>query len=105
MDVFGGDPLFAPMAATLGLGPVVASVILVIVSLWVLVWKALALWHSARNQQKVWFVVLLIVNTLGILEIIYPLWFKKDANSTGTGSLFGIQDKYPKVVQSPAEKN
>ncbi len=40
---------------------------------WTLVWKGLALWRSARAGQKVWYIVLLIVNTLGILEIIYLL--------------------------------
>lgn len=39
--------------------------------LWSLFWKGLALWHSARRAQPWWFVILLLVNTLGILEIIY----------------------------------
>jgi hypothetical protein len=38
---------------------------------WTLFWKGWALWRSARAGQKVWYVVLLILNTLGILEIIY----------------------------------
>jgi len=42
-----------------------------ILVLWELVWKGLALWHSGRRNQSWWFVILLIVNTLGILEIIY----------------------------------
>jgi len=49
-----------------GFGPV-----LLIVVLWTLFWKGLALWHSARRGDNVWFIILLIVNTLGILEIIY----------------------------------
>ncbi len=39
--------------------------------IWSIVWKALALWKSARAGSKVWFVVFLFVNTLGILEMIY----------------------------------
>ncbi len=39
--------------------------------LWSGFWKGLALWHSARNGKPWWFIVLLIVNTAGILEIIY----------------------------------
>ena len=46
-------------------------VLLVIASLWSAVWKALALWKSARRSDTVWYVVLCILNTLGILEIIY----------------------------------
>ena len=39
--------------------------------IWSGFWKGLALWHSARRAQPWWFVILLFVNTLGILEIIY----------------------------------
>ena len=44
---------------------------IVLLALWSLFWKGLALWHSARRQQPWWFVILLVVNTAGILEIIY----------------------------------
>jgi hypothetical protein len=47
--------------------------------IWSLVWKGLALWKAARNGSKPWFVVLLIVNTLGILEILYIYVFSKKA--------------------------
>lgn len=39
--------------------------------IWSFFWKGLALWHSGRRGQGWWFVILLLVNTLGILEIIY----------------------------------
>jgi hypothetical protein len=39
--------------------------------LWSLFWKGLALWHSGRRGQPWWFVIILVVNTVGILEIIY----------------------------------
>ncbi len=39
--------------------------------LWSIFWKGLGLWHSARRGQYWWFVILLVINTLGILEIIY----------------------------------
>lgn len=45
--------------------------------LWSVLWKGLALWNSARNTQRNWFVVLLVVNTVGILEIIYLFFFAK----------------------------
>jgi hypothetical protein len=50
---------------------------LLVVSIWELVWKGIALWHSAQGKQKAWFVVILIFNTLGILSIVYLLWFRK----------------------------
>lgn len=43
--------------------------------IWSLIWKGLALYRSAHNEQKGWFIVLLVVNTMGILEIIYLLLF------------------------------
>ena len=39
--------------------------------LWSMFWKGLALWHSARKGQPWWFVILVIFNTAGILEIVY----------------------------------
>lgn len=49
---------------------------LIVWSLW---WKGLALWHAARNTQKAWYVVLFLVNTAGILEIIYLAFFRPKA--------------------------
>jgi hypothetical protein len=39
--------------------------------LWEGFWKGLALWHSGRRGQAAWFVILIVVNTIGILPIIY----------------------------------
>jgi len=45
--------------------------------LWTLVWKGLALWHAARRGEQWWFMILLVINTLGILEIIYLFFVAK----------------------------
>jgi methionyl-tRNA synthetase len=47
--------------------------VIVLVAGWSLIWKGIALWKSAQRGQKAWYVIMLIVNTLGILEIIYLL--------------------------------
>ncbi len=39
--------------------------------IWSLIWKGIALWQSARKKHLVWFIILLVVNTMGILEILY----------------------------------
>jgi len=39
--------------------------------IWTFFWKGYAIWTAAKNGQKTWFVVLLVVNTIGILEIFY----------------------------------
>jgi len=45
--------------------------LLPIILVWSIFWKGLALWHAGRRGQPWWFVIMLIVNTAGILEIIY----------------------------------
>jgi hypothetical protein len=50
-----------------------AAIALPAVIVWDLVWRGLALWRAARRSQTVWFVVLMILNTAGILPIIYLL--------------------------------
>lgn len=45
--------------------------------LWDVIWRGLALWKSARNGQVYWFIILLLVNSLGILPIVYIKFFQK----------------------------
>lgn len=45
--------------------------------IWSLVWKGLGLWRAAQNKQKYWFVAILILNTIGVLEILYLFVFSK----------------------------
>ena len=56
--------------------PQYMSLIFVLV-LWELVWKGIALWKAARESQKYWFIAILILNTAGILPILYIFLFKK----------------------------
>jgi methionyl-tRNA synthetase len=49
----------------------------VLLALWTLPWKGVALWKSARNKHIVWFIVLFLVNTAAILEILYIFVFSK----------------------------
>jgi hypothetical protein len=56
--------------------PQYMSLIFVLV-LWELVWKGISLWKAARESQKYWFIALLILNTAGILPILYIFLFKK----------------------------
>ena len=51
--------------------------ILLVLVIWSTVWKGLALWRAAKLNQPVWFVVLLVVNMVGILEILYLYIFSK----------------------------
>lgn len=42
---------------------------------WSLFWKGIALWRSATSQQRNWFIAILVINTIGILEIVYLFRF------------------------------
>lgn len=48
-------------------------ILLGLVVAWELVWKGFALWRAARNSDQGWYVALLILNTVGVLPIIYLL--------------------------------
>jgi hypothetical protein len=53
------------------------ATVLVLLAVWTLPWKGVALWKAARNGSKAWFIVMLIVNTVAILEIIYIFGFSR----------------------------
>ncbi len=48
-------------------------VVFIILAIWELIWKGLALWRAARIHQPYWFIALLVLNTAGIFPIIYLL--------------------------------
>jgi hypothetical protein len=54
------------------------SPIFLFIEIWSIIWKGIALWKSARFTQKNWFIVLLVLNTAGILEIVYLFRFAKE---------------------------
>jgi len=45
--------------------------------IWVILWKGIALWKAVKNDDKKWFVVMMVVQTLSVLEILYVLFFSK----------------------------
>jgi hypothetical protein len=51
--------------------------LLLLIVAWTLPWKGVALWKASRNSQKKWFIAILILNTLALLEIIYIFFFEK----------------------------
>jgi hypothetical protein len=52
--------------------------LLMVLAVWALVWKGIALWKASRNEQKYWYIALLILNTAGIAEIFFILFFQKN---------------------------
>ena len=52
-------------------------ILAVIIVLWALTWKIYAVWTACKRNHKKWFVALIILNSAGILEIIYIFKFAK----------------------------
>ena len=71
MDIFSSGQSF----------PIGLSILLLIIQIWTIVWKAVALFRAARANQKYWFIlfiVLLPLNDLGIVALIYLFFFAKN---------------------------
>jgi hypothetical protein len=58
--------------------------VILLLAVWDGVWKVIAMWKSARNNQIAWFVCLAIFNTVGILPIVYILWCQRNRNAAPT---------------------
>lgn len=53
------------------------QLIVLLITLWTLPWKGVALWKAARLKDKWWFIAILVLNTLAIVEILYIFVFSK----------------------------
>lgn len=60
--------------------------VLLLLAAWTMPWKGVALWKAARIGQKAWFIVILVVNTVALLEIFYIFFIarKKSVEMTKT---------------------
>jgi hypothetical protein len=54
-----------------------STLLLIVLTAWVLPWKGVALWRAARLRDKWWFIAVLVLNTVGILDIIYFYFISK----------------------------
>ena|SRR3989338_1447209 len=85
--------------------------LIVLFAFWEVIWKGFALWHSARNKQLVWFIIILIVITIGILPIIYLIFARPKKKIKESSRVEIIEDeeekpllKEKKVVKKKAVK-
>ncbi len=62
------------------------SWILLILAVWVLPWKGVAMWKAARLGHKWWFIAILILNTLALLEIFYIFFIARKKTTDITKS-------------------
>lgn len=52
--------------------------LILLAALWEIVWKGIALWRAALNGHKGWFVAMLVINSVGLLPLIYLSFVKPD---------------------------
>jgi len=50
-------------------------ILITVITIWSTLLKGIALWRAANLKQRNWFIVMLVVNTIGILELIYLFRF------------------------------
>lgn len=47
--------------------------VIIIITVWEAVWKIIAMWKAGRNNHLAWFLCIALINTVGILPIVYIL--------------------------------
>jgi len=57
--------------------PLIIILLLIPLIIWEAIWKGIGMWKAARNGQLGWFIVILVINSIGILPIIYIYFFQK----------------------------
>lgn len=61
------------------LTPLIPFIIVLIV--WDGIWKLLAMWKAGRNNHLSWFICIAVINSMGILPIIYILMYSKKSET------------------------
>lgn len=77
----------------IGIGPfgmfgifALGSIFAIIIGLALFALKGYSLWYAAKREEKGWFIALLLINTMGLLEFYYlytvvDLWKKKSSST------------------------
>jgi hypothetical protein len=56
--------------------------IVLLIIAWEVLWKLTAMWYAGKNNSKAWFVALAVINTIGILPILYLIFYTDFFKST-----------------------
>jgi uncharacterized membrane protein len=81
MNSWYGQSLGFTSGALIGVWSLIAVVAIAIIFL-----KGYSLWYAARRGEKIWFIILLILNTAGILELVYIFFVVKGHKNPDAGS-------------------
>lgn len=50
--------------------------------MWESAWKIIAMWKAGRNNHLVWFICIALINTVGVLPIVYILMHRNKPRVT-----------------------
>lgn len=53
---------------------------IIVLAIWDSIWKLIAMWKAGRNNHLAWFICIALINTVGILPIVYILFQRKKQN-------------------------
>ncbi len=60
-------------------------IFIIMVAIWDGIWKLVAMWKAARKGSIPWFIILAIINSAGILPILYIFVFSEMKLEKKTG--------------------
>ena len=72
------------------------STLVVILAIWTIPWKGYALWLASKRNEKIWFIVMLLINTISILEIVYVFKIAKKSWAEVKVDLRSLKDLFKK---------
>ena len=70
--------------------PTIPPLMQYVLLIWSIAWKGIALWNAAKNSQRNWFIAILVINTIGILEIVYLFYYCKKRLNIHSKKSFAI---------------
>ncbi len=53
--------------------------LIAVIAIWDMIWKGFALWRASKDNDQNWFIAMIVINSVGILPIIYLLMHKSDS--------------------------
>jgi len=56
--------------------------IIIVLAIWETVWKLIGMWKAGRNNHLGWFICIALINTAGILPIVYILMNRKKSSGS-----------------------
>lgn len=69
--LLSSDPIIQEVSKYFGIPLIGAFILIILFSVWSLIWMGYAMWKAAKKDHKTWFLIFLLIHTAGILEILY----------------------------------